>query len=292
MKTIFEGTINGEKFYTVQEYNARMIELMNAGAEVNATSRTKSVNEASGCNRGTCDMSHDTAMDGYKRLINAICSDDETETETETETDEEITLYPYFDDDEPYYLDALVDDNVESNEAIRNVVADTLNVHWTEIVEFLNCNDVCVCDKKEYLNDVHDIIASITRDRKVNTEALSKINQERMKADADFAKAKMEYEYTMKQLASNEAVLNGATNIINDMFNFYQAVENEGTKAVNDSNKNCNCTDKSCNENQIKTNVKEASPQIEMELADALGKLWGHLLKEVDPNVLKTLNLK
>jgi hypothetical protein len=286
MKTIFEGTINGEKFNSVQEYNARMIELMNAGAEVNATSRTKSVNESAGCDRSTCDMSHDTAMDGYKRLINAICSDDETDP------DEEITLYPYFNDDEPYYLDVLVDDNVESNEATRNVVADTLNVHWSEIVEFLNCEDVCVCDKKEYLNDVHDIIASITRDRKVNTEALSKINQERIKADADFAKAKMEYENTMKQLASNEAVLNGATNIINDMLNFYQAVESEGTKVVNDSNKNCNCIDKSCNENQIKTNVKEASPQVEMDLANALGKLWGHLMSEVDPNVLKTLGIK
>ena len=289
MKTIFEGTINGEKFNTVQEYNARMIELMNAGAEVNASSRTKSVNEASGCDRNTCDMSHDTAMDGYKRLINAICSDDEAEIA------EEITLYPYFDDDEPYYLDALVDDNVESNEAIRNTVADTLNAHWSEIVEFLNCEDVCVCDKKEYLNDVHDIIASITRDRKVNTDAISKINQEQMKADADFAKAKMEYESTMKQLASNKAVLNGATNIINDMLNFYQVVESEGTKVVNDYNKNnnnCNCTDKTCDENQIKTNVKEASPQVEMDLANALGKLWGHLMSEVDPNVLKTLGIK
>ena len=286
MKTIFEGTINGEKFNSVQAYNARMIELMNAGAEVNATSRTKSVNETSGCDRSTCDMSHDTAMDGYKRLINAICSDDEIES------DEEITLYPYFDDDEPYYLDALVDDNVKSNEDIRHVVADTLNVHWSEIVEFLNCEDVCVCDKKEYLNDVHDIIASITHDHKVNTEALSKINQERIKADADFAKAKMEYENTMKQLASNEAVLNGATNIINDMLNFYQAVESEGNKVVNDSNKNCNCTDKPCSDNQIKTNVKEASPQVEMDLAYALGKLWGRLMSEVDPNVFKTLGIK
>ena len=286
MKTIFEGTINGEKFNSVQAYNARMIELMNAGAEVNATSRTKSVNETSGCDRSTCDMSHDTAMDGYKRLINAICSDDEIES------DEEITLYPYFDDDEPYYLDALVDDNVKSNEDIRHVVADTLNVHWSEIAEFLNCEDVCVCDKKEYLNDVHDIIASITHDHKVNTEALSKINQERIKADADFAKAKMEYENTMKQLASNEAVLNGATNIINDMLNFYQAVESEGNKVVNDSNKNCNCTDKPCSDNQIKTNVKEASPQVEMDLAYALGKLWGHLMSEVDPNVFKTLGIK
>lgn len=289
MKTIFEGTINGEKFNSVQAYNARMIELMNTGAEVNATSRTKSVNETSECDCSTCDMPHDTAMDGYKRLIDAICSDNETDP------DEEITLYPYFNDDEPYYLDALVDDNVESNKAIRNVVADTLNVHWSEIVEFLNCRDVCVRDKKEYLNDVHDIITSINRDHKVNAEAISKINQERIKADADFAKAKMEYENTMKQLTSNEAILNGATNIINDMLNFYQAVESEGTKVVNDYNKNnnnCNCTDKSCNENQINTNVKETTPQIEMELADVIGKLWGRLLKDVDPNVFKTLNLK
>lgn len=279
MKTIFEGIINGEKFNSVQEYNARMIELMNKGAEVNATSRTKSVNEASGCDRGTCDMTHDTAMDGYKRLINAICSDEETEP------DEEITLYPYFNDD-PYYLDVLVNNNAESNEAIRNTVADTLNVHWSEVVEFLNCGDVGICDKKEYLNDVHDIITSITRDRKANVDSISKINQERIKADADFAKVKMEYENTMKQLASNEAILNGATNIINDMLNFYQAVESEGTKVVNDYNKNCNCTDKFCNDNQIKTNVKEINSQVQLDLAEVFGKLSEIVLNNINSKKL------
>jgi hypothetical protein len=284
MKTIFEGTINGEKFNSVQAYNARMIELMNAGVNVDASSSTKSVDESSNCDRCTCDKSESTLDKAVKEIIDAYTS---VNKDADTE-DVEVTLYPYFDEDDAYYLDTLVTHDPSVNKKNFDEVCDHITEAWSEILEFLTCDNICVCDKKEYLNDVHDIIASINNDDKANKNALNNINEQKMKAEAEFAEAKMRYEQTISSLNDSKTVLDGATSIINLLHEFYQNVEAEGLQAIK-GNPVCECnSDNKClNKTNINTDVKEVSPQIEMELAEAFGKLFGGLLKDIDLSKLK-----
>ncbi len=44
-KTVFEGTINGEQFDNVVDYNKRMQELLGQGVQVNASSNTRTIDE-------------------------------------------------------------------------------------------------------------------------------------------------------------------------------------------------------------------------------------------------------
>ena len=60
---VFEGTINGEKFSNVEDYNKRMKELLNAGQDVEATTSTKIVvfeDEKCPCGCETCDAARPT----------------------------------------------------------------------------------------------------------------------------------------------------------------------------------------------------------------------------------------
>lgn len=288
MKTIFEGTINGEKFNSVQAYNARMIELMNAGAEVNASSHTKSVNESAGCDcRCTCDKSEETCAapsleDAVKTLVEAIENDDEVV---------EVTLYPYFGEDDPHYLDTLVDDDAEVNDAVRHEVNEELTTYWLNIAEYLFADDVCNCEKKEYMENIREIIKAIEADNRENIVAMTNIKKRRKAAEEAFAKAEADYELAMAKIASEETVLNGANNIITDFLEFYRHVEAEGIRAIKEQ-KDYNANDCNCNKiidriNNINTNCKEINPQLQMDLAEAFGKLFEGVFNNIN---LKKLN--
>lgn len=288
MKTIFEGIINGEKFSSVQEYNARMIELMNAGKEVNASSHTKSVNESAGCDcRCTCDKSEETCAtpsleQAVKELVDAI-------EDVNDDTPTEVTLYPYFSEGDPHYLDVLVDDDTEVNDAVRHEIQEEFTTYWLNIADYLFADDVCRCKKKEYVENIRDIIKTIETDNRENTVAMTKIKNRRKVAEDAFAKAKADYELTMTKITSEEIILKGANNIITDFLEFYRHIESEGIRAIkeqkdyNDSN-SCNCNKAV---DKINTNCKEINPPVNMDLAEAFGKLFEGVLNNIN---LKKLN--
>lgn len=291
MKTIFEGTINGEKFNSVQAYNARMIELMNAGKEVNASSHTKSVNESAGCDcRCTCDESEETCTESslehaVKELVEAL--------ECEGING---SLYPCFEEEDMHYLDALVDNNAETNASMREALHDDFNTAWRNITEFLYCDETPIEAKKEYLNDVRDIISTVEGDQRTNNIARNNINVRRRAVVDALDKAKRDYEKAMANIDSEMIVVNDANKIIADVLEFYRSVEAEGLQAIKDPNKNdntkcnkaCNCDKEVSNENSnINTNFKELNPQLQMDLAAAFGKLFEGLVKNVDLTKLK-----
>lgn len=290
MKTIFEGTINGEKFNSVQAYNARMIELMNAGKEVNASSRTMSVNESAGCDcRCTCDKSEEVCdspslEQAVKNLVDTIEGEDITGS-----------IYPCFEDDETHYLDALVNNDVESNMSMREALHKDFDTAWRNVTEFLYCDDTPIEAKKMYLNDVRDIISSVEDDKRNNINAHNKISVRRRAVVDALDKAKLDYEKAMASIDSDMIVIEDANKIINDVLEFYRSVEAEGLQAIKDSNKNdntkcktCNCDKETSNKetSNINTNLREITPQIQMDLAAAFGKLFEGLVKNVDLNKL------
>ena len=291
MKTIFEGTINGEKFNSVQAYNARMIELMNAGKEVNASSHTKSVNESAGCDcRCTCDKSEEVCdlpslETAVKNLVDAIENEDITGS-----------IYPCFEDDEVHYLDTLVNNNAETNMSMREALHKDFDAAWRNVTEFLYCDDTPIEAKKMYLNDVRDIISTVEEDQRNNNTARAKINIRRRAVVDALDRAKRDYEKAMANIDSEVIVIDDANKIIADVLEFYRSVEAEGLQAIKDSNKNDNTQCKSCNcdaetsnkeTSNINTNLREITPQIQMDLASAFGKLFEGLVKNVDLSKLK-----
>lgn len=290
MKTIFEGTINGEKFNSVQAYNARMIELMNAGKEVNASSRTKTVDENAGCERIVCDMSeeecsHKELKEAVKELVEAMEAEDLP-----------VSIYPCFEDEDVHYLDVLVDDNAENNVTMREALHNDFDTAWRNITEFLYCDETPIEAKKMYLNDVRDIISTVEDDKRTNIAAHNKITARRRAVVDAFDKAKLDYEKSMADIDSEMIVINDANKIIADVLEFYRSVEAEGLQAIKDPNKNdntkcnkaCNCDKEDKNEpSNINTNFKELNPQLQMDLAAAFGKLFEGLVKNVDLTKLK-----
>lgn len=290
MKTIFEGTINGEKFNSVQAYNARMIELMNAGKEVNASSRTKTVDDNAGCERIVCDMSeeecsHKELKEAVKELVEAMEAEDLP-----------VSIYPCFEEEDMHYLDALVDNNAETNASMREALHDDFDTAWRNITEFLYCDETPIEAKKEYLNDVRNIISTVEADQRTNNIARNNINVRRRAVVDALDKAKCDYEKAMANIDSEMIVINDANKIIADVLEFYRSVEAEGLQAIKDPNKNdntkcnkaCNCDKEDKNEpSNINTNFKELNPQLQMDLAAAFGKLFKGLVKNVDLTKLK-----
>ena len=305
MNTIFEGTINGEKFNSVEAYNNKMLELINAGVSIDASSHTKSVDDTckkcSGQTRCTCDNSCENKKSGHEKLIEAICNSDEGGIE-EKELLE--ALYPYFVDEDPYYLDALVGTDKEVNAEALKDVEYNLDYCWDVIKDYFE-SDECLCQKKDYLNDVHDIIASIKHDYKANHDALVKVKDEREKCNVELQKAKTEFETAKNKnkLAEEEyqnnvqycnslqIVLEDAAKVIDLLSTFYKNVECEGIRILADKKcdcSGCNC-DGNCEEN-IETHTKETSPQKEMELTDneiieSFNNISSGLLKSIFKNI-------
>lgn len=305
MNTIFEGTINGEKFNSVEAYNNKMLELINAGVSIDASSHTKSVDntckKCSGQTRCTCDNSCENKKSGHEKLIEAICNADDGGIE-EKELLE--SLYPYFVDEDPYYLDALVGTDKEVNAEALKDVEYNLDYCWDVIKDYFE-SDECLCQKKDYLNDVHDIIASIKHDYKANHDALVKVKDEREKCNVELQKAKTEFETAKKKykLAEEEfqnnvqhcnslqIVLEDAAKVIDLLSTFYKNIECEGIRILADKKcdcSGCNC-DGNCEEN-VETHTKETSPQKEMELTDneiieSFNNISSGLLKSIFKNI-------
>jgi hypothetical protein len=282
---VFNGTINGEMFDNVHAYNTRMTELINAGTtniEANSSTSIKMVDDSL-TEFATC-LGTDTP----------VCME---------KHDEDLSFLPYFEDDDPHYLDLLVtqDDTVNAEARIEaTAIREKCYLH---IVNKLYDNDVEDADISAYLEDIRDILTRLRTDSTTNTHTLSKVNEDIMHAEAEFAEAKTKYEATISELNNKRRVLNAARPIIQDFTEFYETVEAEAMAALverrdlgtRDANANkpvhkCTCDDNckkcpvcgkcacecECNKNHyIETVFKEVSPQVQEEFKTLFDKIFG-----------------
>ena len=206
-------------------------------------------------------------------------------------------------DDDPHYLDLLVtqDDTVNAEARIEaTAIREKCYLH---IVNKLYDNDVEDADISAYLEDIRDILTRLRADSTTNTHTLSKVNEDIMHAEAEFAEAKTKYEATISELDNKRRVLNAARPIIQDFTEFYETVEAEAMAALverrdlgtRDANANkpvhkCTCDDNckkcpvcgkcacecECNKNHyIETVFKEVSPQVQEEFKTLFDKIFG-----------------
>ena len=138
-KTIFRGTVNGETFDNVAAYNARLQELINSGEPVSASSETNVNIE----DEPTNDVSYTT-------------------TTTQDIVNEDLTIYPYMCEDDPFYLDLLVTDDPVTNQEAYTEAQKVLKKCYDYTLDLVE--DWCTCERETYINDLDDILNNINDD--------------------------------------------------------------------------------------------------------------------------------
>ena len=275
--TVFNGTINGEKFDNVQAYNNRMTELLNAGAtDIQASSST----------------SIKMVEDELTEVVTGIGTD----TPIANCADEDLSLFPYFDHDDPHYLDLLVTEDDVTNAEARETAREIMEDSYAHIVDKLYDNTVDDAAVSDYLDSVRDILRGIRRDANSNTQTVKTIEREIMHAEATFAEAKLTYENVMKVLNSKRHVLCAARPVIDDFLKFYEGIEAETMAALLERRDarfveleececgqcvcptcgkcKCECTcGKPDQTPKIECNVKEIRPQQMKDVDDWFGKI-------------------
>lgn len=275
-RTIFEGTVNGEKFDNVQDYNARVKELMESGQFESASSSTRVEEyEHSGYVRPVEDDSH----------CDCGCDCDEctcTCTEQLPWEDDDLSFYPYLDEDDPLYLDVLVTDHRETNREALAEVSRVFEKCKRYIIDALEDPDTDAESKKNYLEDIKEIVENLAADKKDTLEAIKKVEK---KAE-DLRK---EYEEKFQAIDRDRFILEESRPVIDAFLDFYRGVESdiilnikENThkpKLVfqnrNDVNNNKKKIVDMDVDNRIDTGIRESQPQRVDDLQSILDRIFG-----------------
>lgn len=229
--TVFKGCINGQEFDNVNDYNARMKELLDAGVEnITASSSTsvKTVKESQDCKCGDedpCPCSCEVCT----------CSND---LRPYGVYDEDASFYPYMDANDPYYLDLLVTEDPAVNAEALNTMEEVFTESYRYICDTLVDPKVSQQTRREYLTDVQTILSGLKDDHKHTKKALDSTVRKQAELRAQ-----------LKDLESAENILRDALPVIERLDEFYRAVEyktlEEITNADRSTEKNeCQCEQK------------------------------------------------
>jgi hypothetical protein len=257
---VFNGLINGEKYDNVADYNAKMNELLQNNIEVQASSSTSI--------KYVTDESIPTS--GYVSTCTDCDCPDGVCTCAIADVDEDLSFYPYMEEDDPFYLDLLVDeDPLKSQEAYyeaQNVLAKC----YANIVNTLNDETIDNDTRKDYLADIREIINNVKNDNNNNNMTLDSILNKRKSLNNDFEQYRLNYEAELAKSNREEDILNSAHNVISMFTAFYEDLENEVMTSIKE-HEPAKCT---CKTNDVKTECKEVKSQEEHDLLSILGRIF------------------
>jgi hypothetical protein len=248
--TVFKGIVNGKEFDNVADYNAALTTLMDAGeTDIQATSST--------------------SIKTIEDEASTACTPDQcpgtcTSASVELPVDEDLSFYPYMEDEDPFYLDLLVTNDPVKNCEAYNAAQKVLEKCYRYIKEALYNPDSCQCERKDYLADVQDIIYNIKKDMNDTIHAEKSIVAKREKLTK-------EYNEALKLLDNEEYVLSASMDVSKMFDAFYSDVENETLTAIKEFEKTNNC-DKNV---KIFTDCVEKQPERVANLSDLLDKIFG-----------------
>lgn len=282
-KTIFEGTVNGEKFSNVNDYNARVKELMESGKFESASSSTRVEEyETSGLNRVCDDQSCTTCTEVPTFSKNVS---------TTADYDSELSLYPFLDEDDDF-LDRMLSSNTEINKETLKEIDRVFGKCYTYIVDMLEDKDFDLEDKEEYLDDVNDIIETIIDQKNDTLESISTLNKKHndlsKEFDRRFKELDDEYNRETKKIDDKIFILKESKLFIDKFLDFYRNIQSEGIlmkKSYSDKKKSCGkckcgghsgeCEcDNKC-EKETVTTFTEKTPQREESLMSLFNKIFG-----------------
>ena len=282
-KTVFTGVINGEKFDNVADYNARINELISKGVEISAASSTEIRN-----------VDENVATSGYVSTCTADqCPGTCTAVSTELPEDEDLSFYPYMEDDDPFYLDLLATPDKVTNYEAYEEAQKVLEKCYRYTLEALHDEDTDNDERREYLEDVNDILENVNIDLKNTKRTLDglSVKYDAAKAKYEEAMRKVEEEYAKdKQTIAETEVLLIAAKRVAEMFQaYYSDVANETILAIKEHDCKCDgtcgpdCKCK-CHENnntktekseEIVTECRETEPTTVRDFNDLLDKIFG-----------------
>lgn len=250
--TVFKGTVNGKNYDNVADYNAAITALLDAGeTDIQATSSTtiKNVEDPVETNEYVTTCTNDCCPGGCD------CT---------SEKDEDLSYFPYMDNDDPFYLDLLVTDDPVTNQEAYAEAQKIFEKCYKYITSALNDPTICACDKEQYLNDIQGIISNIKLDIRNTVNAGKSIDAKREKLTRD-------YNIAMAKLEEEQDILDASMDVARMFEAFYQDVENEALTAIKESNRNkCTCKNDNINKNKPETVYKEFSSE---NITDFLDKI-------------------
>lgn len=263
-KTVFKGTVNGIHFDDVKQYNEYLTKLIAAGETFSAETSTQTID---------CD-----------EVVRSSGEEGSEEYDVEK-------LLPYFCDDDEYYLDKLVTGNASTDKELLDKALAKMQNAYAYIKTYLNDSCVSTDDKKDYVDNVLDVINAMKKDAQSNTEALEKLSRTRVNATKAFAEAEAEYKSTIAACDMEERVLNNANVLIDNFYKFYTDVLTIASKHIDDESKcECggNCKECTCDnkcEQKIKTEVKEKAKQQVKDLNTLFNKIFGIKLDDLSQHL-------
>jgi sugar-specific transcriptional regulator TrmB len=262
-KTCFKGTINGQEFDNVRDYNIKMQELLEAGVAVNASSST------------VIAAAEDTE----------VATDDEVTCAGKAVAEaEEYSYYPYMDDDDPFYLDLLVTHDSEINKEALDEMRKEFGRCYKAIINAIADKDVCVDSLKEYRSALREIIDNVKNDKQCTLNAIQTIKNRKDELDREYKRYMAEYETEMDAINSEMQILEDAKPVIKEFIDFYENLEADVINEIKsrpcacgkncDPDCNCDCHNVSRTD-KVTTAVEEAEPQKTYELSDILEHIFG-----------------
>jgi hypothetical protein len=291
-RTIFEGTVNGEKFDNVQAYNARVNELIQSGELVSASTSTRVEEyEHSGYCR-TCDDTPSLESTLTTTAENLPWERDCTDCVDPFE-DDECSFYPYLDEDDPFYLDLLVTEHHDTNVEALNEVARVFEKSKRYIIDALEDPDTDIDTKKEYLEDLKEIIEDLVGDKKSTLDSIKSIDDKITGINDELEKFHKECEDKVEKLAKERYVLTESKPVIDAFLDFYRGVQSDTILSIKADQAKCKCGGKECQCDKNKNDVekykgveipdnkavaecKEVQPQRELnDLSSILDRIFG-----------------
>ena len=261
-KTCFKGTINGQEFDNVRDYNIKMQELLEAGVAVNASSSTVISATEEVADEVTC-------------AGKAVA---------EAEKVEEYSYYPYMDDDDSFYLDLLVTHDSEINKEALDEMRKEFGRCYKAIINAIADKDVCVEHLKKYRSELREIIDNVKNDKQHTLEAIKNIKNRKDELDREHKRYMAEYETEMDAINSELQILEDAKPVIKEFIDFYENLEADVINEIksrpcacgNACEPDCNCECHNVSRtDEVTTAVEEAEPQKTYELSDILEHIFG-----------------
>lgn len=263
-KTCFKGTINGQEFDNVKDYNAKMQELLEAGVAVDASTSTVIV--------------------AIKDAEEVAADDENTCAGKAIAESEEYSWYPYMDDDDPFYLDLLVTNDSEINAEAIDEMRKEFGRCYKAIINAIADKNICVEHLKEYRSELREIIDNVKNDRQCTLEAMQKIKNRKEELDREYRRFMNEYETEVDAINSELRVLQDAKPVIKEFIDFYENLEADVINEIKsrpcacgkncDPDCNCDCHNVSRTD-KVTTAVEVAEPQQTYELSDILEHIFG-----------------
>lgn len=281
-RTIFEGTVNGEKFDNVQAYNARVNELIQSGELVSASTSTR-VEEYN--RTGYCRTCDDTPS--VEGTITTTADNLPWEGGYECDCcdpfeDDELSFYPYLDQDDPFYLDLLVTNHRETNKEALAEVVRVFEKCARYIIDTLEDPDTDLETKESYLEDLKEIIEDLVGDKNDTIKSIKSIDDKIEEIVEKERRFRQECDNQIEELRDERFILTESNPVIDKFLEFYRSIQSdvilnikhttEKDKCTCGGNCTCNknqndldkCKGVEISDNQVTTECKEVHPQLEL----------------------------